>query len=109
MDFERSADQELLAETVERFLREQAPISPYVRRHLDDELGFASDVWSGLARLGVVGLLAPEDDGGAGMGMVDAAVVLEALGRWVHPSPYVASAIGAVSLVTLAGTATDRA
>lgn len=109
MDLERSADQELLAETVERFLRERAPISPYVRRHLDDDLGFGAEVWSGLAQLGVVGLLAPEADGGAGMGMVDAAVVLEALGRWVHPSPYVASAIGAVSLVTLAGTATDRA
>jgi alkylation response protein AidB-like acyl-CoA dehydrogenase len=109
MDFERSADQELLAETVERFLRERAPISPYVRSRLDDDLGGSPEVWSALAQLGVVGLLAPEADGGAGMGMVDAAVVLEALGRWVHPSPYIASAIGAVSLVTLAGTANDRA
>jgi alkylation response protein AidB-like acyl-CoA dehydrogenase len=37
------------------------------------------------------------------MGMVDAAVVLEAMGRHVHPGPYLASAIGAISLATLAG------
>jgi acyl-CoA dehydrogenase len=65
-------------------------------------------VWKGLADLGVVGLLAPEDHGGAGMGMVDAAVVLETQGRFVHPGPYVASAIGAISLVDLAGDERDR-
>src|SRR5262249_45004199 len=55
------------------------------------------------AELGVLGLLVPEAHGGAGMGMVDAAVVLEELGRAVNPLPYVASAIGAVSLVLDAG------
>jgi alkylation response protein AidB-like acyl-CoA dehydrogenase len=66
-------------------------------------------VWQGLSDLGVVGLLAPADHGGAGMGMVDAAVVLEAQGRFVHPGPYVASAIGAISVVDLAGDDRDRA
>jgi alkylation response protein AidB-like acyl-CoA dehydrogenase len=103
VDFERSGDQELLAETVIRFLSEQAPISPYVRDLLDDERGTTARVWEGLGDLGVIGLLAPEAHGGAGMGMVDVAVVLEALGRFVHPGPYLASAVGAISLVTLAG------
>ena len=43
---------------------------------------------TGSRELGVVGLLVPEEHGGAGMGMVDAAVVLEELGRAVHPGPY---------------------
>ncbi len=103
MDFERSADQELLAETMRRFLAEQAPISPYVRGRLDSDRGTTAEVWEGLGALGVIGLLAPEDHGGAGMGMVDAAVVLEALGQSVHPGPYLASAVGAVSLITAAG------
>ena len=85
MDFERSEDQELLAETVSRFLAEQAPISPYVRDRLADDRGTTAAVWAGLGDLGVIGLLAPESHGGAGMGMVDVAVVLEALGRFVHP------------------------
>jgi acyl-CoA dehydrogenase len=40
------------------------------------------------------------------MGMVDAAVVLEELGRAVHPGPYASSAIAAVSL--LVGVAPDH-
>jgi acyl-CoA dehydrogenase len=108
MDFERSDEQELLAESVSRFLAERAPLSPYVRERIADDRGTTAPVWQGLADLGVVGLLAPEDHGGAGMGMVDAAVVLEAQGRFVHPGPYVASAIGAISLVDLAGHDRDR-
>ena len=38
------------------------------------------DVWTGLRDIGAIGLLVPEAHGGAGMGMVDAAVVLEELG-----------------------------
>ena len=108
MDFERSADQELLAETLRRFLAEQAPISPYVRDRLDSDRGTTAPVWAGLGDLGVIGLLVPEAQGGAGMGMVDAAVVLEALGQSVHPGPYLSSAVGAVSLITLAGEPRDH-
>jgi alkylation response protein AidB-like acyl-CoA dehydrogenase len=108
LDFEFSEDQELLRATVRRFLAEQAPIS-YVRAQLDDERGTTDNVWSGLAALGVTGLLVPESCGGAGMGMVDIAVVLEEVGRAVHPGPFASSAVGAVSLVGLAGSEDDRA
>jgi alkylation response protein AidB-like acyl-CoA dehydrogenase len=108
LDFEFSEDQELLRATVRRFLAEQAPIA-YVRALLDDQRGTTDDVWSGLAELGATGLLVPEVHGGAGGGMVDMAVVLEELGRGVHPGPFASSAVGAVSLVHLAGTDDDRA
>jgi alkylation response protein AidB-like acyl-CoA dehydrogenase len=103
VDFEFSEDQELLRDSVRRFLAERAPIAGSVRPLLDGPENRAGEVWDGLAQLGVVGLLVPEEHGGAGMGMVDAAVVLEELGRAVHPGPYLASAIGAVSLVLGAG------
>src|SRR5690242_21379227 len=86
MDFEFSADQELLRETVRRFLAERAPVTPYVRSMLDDTRGTTDAVWRGLADLGVTGLLVPEAHGGAGMGMVDAAVVLEELRSEEHTS-----------------------
>ncbi len=108
MDFEFSEDQELLRATVRRFLTERAPIA-YVRDMLDDERGTTTDVWSGLSALGVPGLLVPEVHGGAGMGMVDMAVVLEELGRAVHPGPFASTAVGAASLVALAGSEDDRA
>ena len=103
MDFEFSEDQELLRESVQRFLADRASIAAYVRPLLDGDEDRVPAVWNALAELGVVGLLVPESYGGAGMGMVDAAVVLEEMGRVVHPSPYIASAIGAISLVLGAG------
>jgi acyl-CoA dehydrogenase len=101
LDFEFSEEQELLRESVRRFLAERAPIG-YVRSMLDDPRGTSPEVWHGLADLGVVGLLAPEPAGGAGMGMVDLAPVLEELGRAVHPGPFTSTAVGAISAIALA-------
>jgi acyl-CoA dehydrogenase len=84
MDFELTEEQEALRGTMRRFLRERAPLT-YVREMLDDDRGTTPDVWHGLAELGVTGLLAPEDHGGAGMGMVDVGVVLHELGRALYP------------------------
>ncbi len=98
MDFEFSSEQEQLRDSVRRFLTDHAPIA-YVRAMYDDDRGVTDAVWRGLADLGVVGLLAPVERGGAGQGMVDGAVVVEELGRAVHPGPFASSAIGAVSLV----------
>jgi alkylation response protein AidB-like acyl-CoA dehydrogenase len=76
---------------------------------LDDDRGTTDEVWCGLAELGVTGLLVPEDHGGAGMGMVDVGVVLEELGRAVHPGPFLSSAVAAVSTVLAVGSSADRA
>ena len=102
MDFEFSEEQEMLRTSVRAFLADKAPIS-YVREthenvyratHYGDD-----EVWTGLCDLGVLGLLVPERWGGIGMGMVDAAVVIEELGRAVCPAPYVTTAIGAMPLL----------
>jgi alkylation response protein AidB-like acyl-CoA dehydrogenase len=104
VDFEFSSDQEMLRDSVRRFLADKAPIA-YVRAAYDDDgSSFGrDDVWSGLRDIGALGLLVPEEHGGAGMGMVDAAVVLEELGGALCPVPYASSAIGAVSLVLAGG------
>jgi len=108
MDLEFTPEQAELRHSVRRLLSERAPIS-YVREMYDDARGTTKDVWGRLCDLGVTGLLVPEQHGGAGMGMVDMAVALEELGRAVHPGPFAASAVGAASLVTIAGTPEDRA
>ena len=86
MDFEFSADQEMLRDSVRRFLTDRAPLR-YVRDNYDAPAVGADDVWKGLTELGVIGL-----------GMVDSAVVLEELGRAVCPAPFTSSAIGAAAL-----------
>lgn len=108
MDFEFSEDQELLRDTLRRFLAQRAPMS-YVRSMLSHPTGFSDEVWHGMADIGTTGLLVPEDHGGHGGGMVDIGVVAEELGRSVHPGPFATSAVGAVSLLLSAGDDEARA
>src|SRR3954453_19633625 len=107
MDFEFSEEQEALRGSVRRFLVEQAPIQPYVRDLYGDARGTTDAVWKGLADLGVTGLLVPGEHGGAGMGMVGMGVVLEELGRAVHPGPFISTAVAAVSALTAVGSNGD--
>jgi alkylation response protein AidB-like acyl-CoA dehydrogenase len=91
MDFDFSDDQYALRDTVRRFLGDKAPLA-YVRSMFDDPRGTTDAVWRGLADLGVTGMLVDA-------GMTDMALVLEELGRAVHPGPFLSSAVGAVSTV----------
>jgi alkylation response protein AidB-like acyl-CoA dehydrogenase len=87
MDFEFSQEQEMLRTSVRAFLADKSPISA-VRAGYDVDSSDDRSVWDGLADLGVLEL-----------DMVDAAVVLEELGRAVSPAPYASSVIGARSLL----------
>ena len=109
MDFEFSAEQEELRESVRRFLAERAPLDPVVRGLLDDPRGTTDELWKGLVELGLTGILVPETFEGVGLGMVEMGVVLEEMGRALTPGPYLASALGAVALVRDAGGERDRA
>src|SRR5215468_10689920 len=101
MDFTFSPEQEALRESVRAFLAAEAP-SEYVRRMAEhDDAGITPEVWAKIVELGWTGLLVPESAGGLGLGLVDAVVVQEEMGRAVFPGPYFASAI----LATLAARA----
>lgn len=94
MDFTFSPEQEALRQTVRGFLnRPQA--AEYQRQMIDDDRGFTDDWWSEISRLGWPGLLIPEAAGGAGLGMVDAVVLQEEMGRVASPGPYLSSSVGA--------------
>src|SRR5207253_158002 len=83
---------EALRDAVRSFLGKEMPAA-YVRRMIDDETGFASEVWEKMAGLGWLGLLVPEAAGGAGLTMVDLVVVQEEMGQLPAPGPFLSSAI----------------
>ena len=87
-------DQELLAQTARDFVRANSPISR-LRALLDaqDSVGFSRDMWQEMAQLGWAGILVPEEYGGAGMGLADLAVVLEAVGRNLAPEPFLSTVL----------------
>src|SRR6185436_10124267 len=95
MDFTFSADQEALRDSVRAFLQAEAP-KEYVRRMAEhDDAGVTPEVWRKIVDLGWTGLLVPESQGGLGLGVIDAVVVQEELGRAVFPGPYFSSALTA--------------
>jgi acyl-CoA dehydrogenase len=69
---------------------------------LADE-GWHPQAWSALGELGVIALVVPESNGGAGATYADAAVVLPALGSLAASLPIVEAGLMAGWLMTLAG------
>jgi len=90
------SEQRELRSAVRKFLLDQSPPEK-VRAAMIGELGYDRELWRRLAgELGLIGLVVPEEHGGAGAGQVERAVVLEELGRALVPSPFLASAVLAV-------------
>ena len=78
MDFDLTAEQELIRETVRTFARER--VAP-VAAELDLESGFPYELVAELAELGLMGLPIPEEYGGAGADTVSYAIAIEELTR----------------------------
>ncbi len=97
MPLYHSEDQAMLADTVRPFLAEQAPVK-HLRalRDTNDATGFSRDLWKQFAEMGFTGVLVPEENGGLGLGHVEAGIILEEIGRNLTPSPFLATAVAAV-------------
>jgi alkylation response protein AidB-like acyl-CoA dehydrogenase len=97
MDFALTADQKLMQASLAGVLGRAAPLAR-VRAFADSDEAVASDVWGALADLGLPGLLAPEEHGGLGLSLLDAALAAEALGAQAAPAPFLGAALACVAL-----------
>ena len=97
MDFDFSDDQEMLRDTVRKWVDKGYTFER--RRSIVKAGGYSKDAWKDLADLGLLGLYVPEAHGGMGFGPVDAMVVMEELGRGIVLEPYAAVALVATSLL----------
>jgi alkylation response protein AidB-like acyl-CoA dehydrogenase len=107
MRFALSEDQTLLQDSLNRALGDLSPLER-VRKFADGGEETAPDIWAGLSELGLPGLLVPEEHGGLGLGLLEAALAAEALGRVVAPTPFLGSAVLAPLALKLAGTDEQR-
>src|SRR5688572_23362603 len=99
MDFGLSDEQRLLQDTVLKFLeKENDPTR--LRARFDAEEAFDEAFWRGLAELGLAGMLIPEAHGGAALGLLDAALVAETLGRSAAPGPFLGHTLASLALAT---------
>ena len=98
MDFDFSDDQEMLRDSVRRWVDKAYTFER--RRDIVKAGGFSKEAWKDLADLGLLGLSVPEAEGGLGLGPVDAMVVMEELGRGIVLEPFAAVSLVAAHLLT---------
>jgi len=107
MDFGFSEEQELLQKSAADFLNKECPMT-YVRQMMEDERGYSEELWNKMSGLGWMGLICPEEVGGAGLTMVDLVVVLEEMGKVALPGPFFSTvALGGLAILE-AGSAEQK-
>jgi len=97
MNFDTSEEQELLQDTIGKFAERESPPTR-VREIFDGEAAHDPALWQGLCELGVAGLVVPEAHGGAGLEMVELALVAETLGFHGTPGPFLGHALATLAL-----------
>jgi len=100
MNFDISEDQQMMRETFARFLDKNSAMAR-VRAALPG--GFDPALWSGLAELGAFSLRVPEASGGLGLGLLDAAILMEEAGRTLASGPVAETLVAARLLAILGG------
>src|SRR4051812_28433258 len=88
MDFLPTDDQRALQDGVRDLLARRLPSERLFE-------GYDDGLWRELDQTGVFGLRQPEPAGGLGLGLAEAALVFEELGRALVPGPLVASHLAA--------------
>jgi pimeloyl-CoA dehydrogenase small subunit len=107
MDFELTADQQMLTDGLERLLAERYDFE-HRKAHLFGAPGWSRDMWSRYAEMGLLGLPFAQTDGGLGCGPVETMIVSEAFGRALALEPYIPTVLLAGGCLRLAGTPAQR-
>jgi alkylation response protein AidB-like acyl-CoA dehydrogenase len=89
---------ELLRQSVADFIARGTDIAR-VRALRRNPGEYDKSVWRHMAELGWTGILVPDAYGGSGLGLADAAIVAEGVGRALMPEPFTASAVLATSVL----------
>jgi acyl-CoA dehydrogenase len=103
-------EQRMVKESAEGFFAENAPVSQLRKlRDTADADGFDRGLWAKMAEMGFAGVAIPEQFGGAGLGMVAAGLIQEAIGRNLSLSHFLSSAVLSATAIGKGGSADQKA
>jgi alkylation response protein AidB-like acyl-CoA dehydrogenase len=97
MDFDLSDEQQATIDVAAKLLGDKS--TPEAIRAVEqaDDLRFDRELWVAMADAGLLGIAVPSEHGGAGLGVLELALVLEEVGRHTAPVPALATlALGAL-------------
>jgi alkylation response protein AidB-like acyl-CoA dehydrogenase len=106
MNFDYNEEQQLLADSVRRFLQKDYDFEKR-KKIVASPQGASEQVWGTLAQMGLIGLPLSPDYGGFGGGAVDLMSVMEAFGEALLVEPYLPTLLGAL-LVAKGGSAAQK-
>lgn len=104
MEFALTPEQRQLLSSVERTLADACDLAT-VRAITDGDAGKAKALWAALTDLGAPAALVPEAHGGAGLELLDAALIAEQLGRFAAPTPFIPTTLCALAIARGGGEA----
>ena len=109
MDFAFTHEHDELRQTVRRFMENESS-EAIVRKLMETGQGYDRRSWERMAsELSLLGLVVPEQYGGAGLGAVELAIAMEEMGRVLFCGPYLSSAVLAPAALLHAGDEATRA
>ncbi len=97
-------EQEILRRTAREFVAGRSSWKR-IRALRDDPAGdgFSRELWAEMARLGWLGIVVPEEYGGAGLGWTELMLVQEELGRGLMPEPMMGTVLLGATALLLGG------
>jgi alkylation response protein AidB-like acyl-CoA dehydrogenase len=99
MDFSLTEEQKLIKDSARYFLKKECP-SDLVREMEQDGKGYSPELWRKMSELGWLGLIFPTEYGGTGGSFLDLVVLLEEVGRYLAPVPFLPTVIlGGLSIL----------
>jgi alkylation response protein AidB-like acyl-CoA dehydrogenase len=107
VSFSSTDEQQALRKTVADLMAKRCA-QPQVRELMATDAGNDPALWRELAGMGLLGLLIPEEFGGAGAGQIEMGIVMEEMGRALMCSPYFATAVLATGLLVESGDTAEQ-
>ena len=92
MNFDLSEEQQLVSDSIERFILENYALESRVAI-VKQTPGFSLGYWQTMSELGWLGLPFSEDDGGFGGDQLDTMVLMEQFGKGLVLEPFLASIV----------------
>jgi len=108
MNFELSEEQQMLQDSVARFVQDNYELEKRTEL-VAGKQGFSDENWKTIAELGWLGMPFAEADGGFGGNQVDTMVMMEQMGKGLVLEPFLASIVLGGGALKRAGSAEQKA
>ena len=107
MDFSFSEEQNLLQDSVARYIQNDYDFESR-QKLTQTDLGYSQENWSSYAELGWFGVPFTEADGGFGGSAIDTMILMEQFGKGLFLEPFLATVVMAGGALKVAGSAAQK-